>query len=98
MNKSNKKMSTLIAMFLTVTMIASSIFAILPLASSQTVQYYPSFIFAAAAPNPVGIGQPITVVTWTAEMPPDIGETAGTVVSPSTRAGWYGITLDAHGS
>ena len=93
MNKSNKKISTLIAMFLTITMIASSIFAILPLANAQTVQTYPTFIFAAAAPNPVGIGQPITVVTWTAEMPPDIGETAGVVVSPSTRAGWYGITL-----
>ena len=56
-------------------------------------QKYPTFIFAAAAPNPVGVGQPVTIVTWTAEMPPDIGETAGTVVSPSTRAGWYGITL-----
>jgi hypothetical protein len=93
MNKSNKKISTLIAIFLTITMIASSIFAILPLASSQTVQAYPTFIFAAAAPNPVGVGQPVTIVTWTAEMPPDIGETAGTVISPSTRAGWYGITL-----
>ena len=53
------------------------------------------FIYAAAAPNPIGVGQPITIVTWTAEMPPDIGETAGTVVSPGTRAGWYGITLSS---
>jgi hypothetical protein len=93
MNKSNKNMSTLIAMFLTIIMIASSIFAILPMVNAQTVQKYPTFLFAAAAPNPVGVGQQVTIVTWTAEMPPDIGETAGTVVSPSTRAGWYDLTL-----
>ncbi len=86
-------MSTLIAMFLTITMIASSIFAVLPLANAQTVQKYPTFIYASSAPNPVGVGQQVTLITWTAEMPPDIGETAGTVISPSTRAGWYDITL-----
>jgi hypothetical protein len=25
---------------------------------------------------------------WTADMPPDIGETAGTVAAPNGRAGW----------
>jgi len=32
------------------------------------------------------------VVAWTAAMPPDIGETAGTVSSPTLRAGWTGMT------
>ena len=99
--KGKKKMKTIktksklsmIAMFLTITMIASSIFAILPIVNAQTVQKYPTFLYAAAAPNPVGIGQPVTIVTWTAEIPPDIGETVGAVISPSTRAGWYGMTL-----
>src|SRR5665647_1269252 len=89
----NKSKLSLIALFLTLTMIASTIFAISPIASAQTVQKYPTFLYAAAAPNPVGIGQPITVVTWTAEIPPDIGETTGAVVSPSGRAGWIGMTL-----
>ena len=86
----------MIALFLTITMIASTIFAISPFASAQTVQKYPTFLYAAAAPNPVGIGQPITVVTWTAEIPPDIGETVGNVIFTKHKSwmGWYDV--DAH--
>lgn len=75
-------------------MLISIIAIALPLANAQsTVQKYPSFLYVDASPNPVGVGQPITIVTWTAEMPPDIGETAGTVASPSGRAGWDGVQL-----
>jgi hypothetical protein len=91
-NKNKSKLS-MIALFLTITMIASTIFAVSPLASAQTVQKYPTFLYAAVAPNPVGVGQPVTVVTWTAELPPDIGETTGVVASPTGRAGWIGMTL-----
>ncbi len=94
-NLKNKSKNSMIALILIVAMVASSIFAMLPIDSAQTVtvQKYPSFIYGAVAPNPVGTGQPVTIVAWTAEMPPDIGEIAGTVTSPSTRAGWYGLTM-----
>jgi hypothetical protein len=91
-----KNKNSMIAIILISAMIASSIFAILPTdtAQTQTVQKFPTFIYGAVAPNPVGLTQPVTIVAWTAEMPPDIGEIAGTVTSPSTRAGWYGITVE----
>ncbi|MCW3995113.1 MAG: PQQ-binding-like beta-propeller repeat protein [Candidatus Bathyarchaeota archaeon] len=89
----NKTISTLISAILTITMIASTIFAVLPAVNAQSVQKYPTFIYAAVAPNPVGVGQPVTVVTWTAEMPPDIGEANRYVSSPTGRAGWSGLTL-----
>ena len=94
-NLNSKNKNSIIAIILISAMIASSIFAILPTDSAQTVtvQKYPTFIYGAVAPNPVGTGQPVTIVAWTAEMPPDIGEIAGTVTSPSTRAGWYGLTM-----
>ena len=39
-------------------------------------------------PYTVGVGQSVIVVTWTADMPPDVGETAGTISSPNGRAAW----------
>ena len=39
------------------------------------------------------IGQQMFMVFWTESMPPDIGETAGTVSAPSSRAGWYGVSF-----
>ncbi len=94
-NLNIKNKNSIIAIILISAMIASSIFAILPTDTAQTVtvQKYPTFIYGAVAPNPVGVSQPVTIVAWTAEMPPDIGEQAGTVASPSTRAGWSGLTL-----
>jgi hypothetical protein len=89
----NEIIKSLIALILTIIMIASTVFTILPSVSAQTVQKYPTFLFAAVAPNPVGVSQPVTVVTWTAEMPADIGETNGVVSSPSGRAGWAGMTM-----
>jgi hypothetical protein len=44
--------------------------------------------------QPIGeVGKPMFVSYWTLSMPPDIGETAGDVPSPSGRAGWYNISL-----
>jgi hypothetical protein len=82
-----------IAIILTIAMIASSIAVALPAVNAQTVQNYPTFLYCDVAPNPVGVGQPVTFVTWTAELPPDIGETVGNVASPTGRAGWIGETL-----
>ena len=49
----------------------------------------PSFVYVGASPNPVGVGQDTVIVSWTADMPPDTGETTGAVSSPTGRAGWY---------
>ena len=45
-------------------------------------------------PKVVGVGQSILLVAWTADIPPDIGETAGTVPSPNGRAGWNGMQIN----
>jgi hypothetical protein len=92
MNITSKKKAS-IAIILTIAMIASSIAVALPAVTAQTVQNYPTFLYCDIAPNPIGVGQPATFVTWTAELPPDIGETVGNVASPTGRAGWIGMTL-----
>jgi len=50
--------------------------------------YWRSFIYIGASPNPVGVGQEAVIVIWTADMPPDIGEQSGAASSPTGRAGW----------
>lgn len=42
-----------IALLLILTIVASSFFAFLPTVNAQTMQQYPTFLYAAAAPNPV---------------------------------------------
>jgi len=61
---------------------------------NAAVSYYNSYIYVAASPKTVGIGQDMLLVAWTADLPPDIGETAGTVASPSGRAGWTGMQIN----
>ncbi len=85
----NKKSLSWITMFLMLTM-AISMFAILPQDKAQTVPVTNtrSYIYVGASPITVGVGQPVIIVTWTADMPPDVGETAGTIASPNGRAAW----------
>ena len=78
---------SLITMFLMLTM-AISMFAILPQIEAQTITYTRSFMYVGVTPNTVGVGQDVIIVTWTADMPPDVGETAGTIPSPNGRAAW----------
>jgi hypothetical protein len=40
------------------------------------------------------VGKTMFISYWTLTMPPDIGETAGDIPSPSGRAGWYNISLE----
>jgi hypothetical protein len=69
---------------------------VLPLAGlysveAQTVQLnYPDFAYVAVAPNPTGVGQPVTIVVWTAEMPPTtpLDNTLGSVGSRNAWTGW----------
>ncbi|MCW3995952.1 MAG: PQQ-binding-like beta-propeller repeat protein [Candidatus Bathyarchaeota archaeon] len=61
--------------------------------ADAAVNRYNSYIYCFVSPNPVGVGQSALLVVWTADMPPDIGETAGTVPSPNGRAAWENIKV-----
>jgi len=59
----SKSMAILIAALLTFSMTASSM--LLPGASAQ-VQKFPTYSFINVSPNPVGVGQEVTVNFWLA--------------------------------
>ncbi|MCW4030307.1 MAG: PQQ-like beta-propeller repeat protein [Candidatus Bathyarchaeota archaeon] len=76
-------------MFLTIIMVLP--IASLYSAEGQTLQLnYPDFAYVAVAPNPTGVGQPVTIVVWTAEMPPTtpLDYTLGSVGSRNAWTGW----------
>ena len=68
----------MIALILMLTIIASSI-AILAPVNAQTVTTTKTYFYVGVSPVIVGVGQTVIIVTWTADFPPDVGETAGTV-------------------
>jgi hypothetical protein len=66
--------------------IAFTYLCLVPLpADAQT---YRSFVYVGVSPKVVGVGQQIIVVTWTADMPPDVGEQNLLISSPNGRAAW----------
>ena len=83
--------NSLLALIMLLT-ITAPIVALSPV--DAAVSTYSSYIYVSASPKLVGIGQSILLVAWTADLPPDIGETAGTVPSPNGRAGWYGMQIN----
>jgi hypothetical protein len=87
----NKTIATAIALILMLSMIGSLVS--LPQVNAA-VTTYNSYVYVSAAPKVVGVDQSVLIVAWTADLPPDIGETAGTVASPSGRAGWYGVQIN----
>ncbi|MCW3996831.1 MAG: PQQ-binding-like beta-propeller repeat protein [Candidatus Bathyarchaeota archaeon] len=86
MNKPKNKKLPLITAFLILT-IAASFIAILPQTAAQTTNYR-SFVYVGCSPKVVGVGQEVIVVTWTADMPPDVGEQNLEIPSPNGRAAW----------
>ena len=82
---SNKTIS---AFSILLMLIVASCVAILPQVDAQTATTNRSFVYIGVTPNTVGVGQAVIIVTWTQDMPPDIGETSGAVPSPNGRAGW----------
>ena len=77
----------MIALFLMLTVAVSS-----PI-NAQNVESWRSFVYCSVTPNVVGVNQEVTIVAWTADMPPEIGEELGLLPSPSGRAGWYDMTV-----
>ena len=86
----SKATASLIALFLILT-IAASLVA-LPVANAREY-YYNSYVYVASNVKLLGVGQQVVIVMWTADMPPDIGEIAGEVDSPTGRAAWYNVQI-----
>ena len=55
--------------------------------------YYNSYVYCFASPSTIGVGQEVLIIMWTADMPPDIGETAGTISTVTGRAGWADVEV-----
>jgi hypothetical protein len=85
----DKTTATLIALFLMLT-IAVTLVALPTVNAAVTYTY--SLVYVGASPLVVGVGQDVLLVTWTAAIPPDIGEQTGLV--PGGRQAWYGLTLE----
>ena len=101
----NKMISIAVALFLMLSMTASLV--LIPTARAAAapvvVNHY-SYVYVAASPAPpavIGLGQQELLVLWTADIPPDVGETAGLVTEPSylggaplNRAAWEGESFN----
>ncbi len=86
-----KTKSSLLALIMLLT-ITAMLFASTVVDAAVTT--YNSYVYVASSPHVVGVGQTKLIVAWTADIPPDIGETAGTVASPNGRAGWNGMQIN----
>src|ERR1700690_725937 len=86
-----KKISTISTVILMIAMFASLI--TLPAIEAQSISYNTTYLYVGTNAKLVGLGQNVLLIFWTKDIPPDIGETAGTVASPTTRAGWDGVKL-----
>jgi hypothetical protein len=83
--------TSLIALLLTLTIAGTALTAFPEVNAALYINN--SFVYCFASPNVVGVGQEVLIIMWTADMPPDIGEQAGTISSPSGRAGWANIPI-----
>ncbi len=88
--KLKNKSSIVIAL---VMLLASSAFAVgLSAANAQTIENYPTFLYIGSGPDPVGIGQQVSILVWTAEVPPatPYDHLLG---SYGNRQAWTGLSL-----
>jgi len=88
MNFSRNKAKVTAISFVLVLTITISLIAFSP-AVDAAVANYASYVYCSVGNSVIGVGQQVLLVMWTADIPPDIGEIAGTV--PGGRAGWYNM-------
>ena len=86
MKKTKIKTAT-IMLILTLT-IAATLVTFVPTINAAVI-HYNSYVYCNVGNSVIGVNQQVLFVMWTADMPPDIGELAGTV--PGGRAAWYNI-------
>jgi outer membrane protein assembly factor BamB len=78
MKKNNGFMKTLITIFLTLSIAATTILIASPLANAHTPPWsIPTYAYIDASPNPVGVGQQISLVFWIDAIPPTAAGSAG---------------------
>ena len=78
MKNSKKIMNTLITMLLTLTITATSILTALPSTAAHSPAWnIPTYLYITTAPNPIGVGQQITIVFWVNWLPPTAAGSAG---------------------
>jgi hypothetical protein len=95
---SNKITATAIALLLMLSMITaigllSPVGALNPTTPILVTEHF-SFVYCSVGSNVVGKGQQILLVTWTADIPPDVGETDGLITSVFNRASWSGMSFN----
>ncbi len=94
----NKITATAIALLLMLSMITaigllSPASALNPTTPILVTEHF-SFVYCSVGSNVVGKGQQILLVTWTADIPPDVGETDGLITAPLNRAYWAGMSFN----
>lgn len=99
MKKQNNKAKTTIAIFLMI-VIAIPLGTLLSAEAQVTQLNYPQFVYVAVAPNPVGVGQQVTIVVWPAEIPPTtpLDYTLGSVGNRQAWTGWTVTVTDPNGT
>ena len=81
-----KNKTTALTLLLLTLLVAATPLSLLSTANAVT---YHSWVYCAVSPRVIGVGQPVLLQWWTADMPPDIGEQEGYI--PGDRAGWYDV-------
>ena len=89
----NNTTTIVIIMLLLLSLVAE--LTILPSANalspnSPLVSTYFEYSYVSVGSSVVGKGQQILLVLWTADIPPDVGETDGLISPPCNRASWTG--------
>jgi len=73
-----KTRNSSIALFLMLTIAASSLLIVLPTSNAHTPPWkIPTYSYITASPNPVGVGQTLTLAYWLDKLPPTTAGFAG---------------------
>ena len=93
----NKISATAIILLLIVSMAGALVFV----PSANAANAYPtvvtmhySYVYCSVASNIIGVGQDQIFAYWTADMPPDTGETDGVLPGAFNRATWSGVSFN----
>ncbi|MCW4030704.1 MAG: PQQ-like beta-propeller repeat protein [Candidatus Bathyarchaeota archaeon] len=97
MEKILSKNQTFAALTLLLLLSASAVMAFSPLVtgaiSTNTVSHT-TYLFCSVSSSLIGVGQDQLLVYWTADMPPDTGETEGVISGAFNRATWSGVKFN----
>ncbi len=93
----NKILATAIILLLIVSMAGALTFA--PLANAAqaiptNVVMHTTYLYCSVASSLLGVGQDQVIAYWTADIPPDTGETDGIIEGAFNRAVWTDVSLN----